>query len=169
MHGFAVRQDRSTAAVRLTDLSNDGCGLEMTAELVPGERIELLIHGRGAIGAHVRWYANGRAGVTFEAVPVAQKQSSRTCERLALAAEVTLRRTGRPSYRVRVLDISPSGCRLDVVDRLDVDQHVWIKFDGLEAFEAKVCWFAGFKVGLRYANPIHPAVFDQMMKRFQRH
>jgi hypothetical protein len=169
MHGFAVRQDGSTAPVRLTDLSNDGCGLEMTAELEPGERIELLLHGRGAMAAHVRWYANGRAGVTFEAVPVAQKQSSRTCERRALATEVTLRRTGRPSYRVRVLDISTSGCRLDVVDRLDVDEHVWVKFDGLEAFEATVCWFAGFKVGLRYANPIHSAVFDQMMKWLERH
>lgn len=166
-HGLIVRQDGSTAAVKLSDLSNDGCGLETAADLKAGERIELLVHLRGAIGANVRWCANGRAGVIFEVLPASQQRRSRKSERHPLASEVTLRRAGKISFRVGVLDISSSGCRLDVVDRPEVDERVWIKFEGLEAIESTVCWVAGFKVGLKYANPIHPAVFDRLLERFK--
>jgi hypothetical protein len=99
-------------------------------------------------------------------VPAAQKQSSRNSQRCDVTAEVTLRRTGKPIYRVRALDISTTGCRLDVVDRPEIDERVWIRFDGLQAIESTVCWVAGFKVGLRYAHPIHNAVFDRLLDRF---
>lgn len=167
LHGFAARQDGTTAAVKLTDLSYDGCGLETTAEYNPGERIELSILRRGAIVAHVCWCVDGRAGLTFEAIPAAQKRLSRTSKRTEVAAEVALRRSGRPSFRVRVLEVSLTGCKLELVDRPDVDEQVWIKFDGLEAIEAIVRWTAGFKAGLKYANPIHPAVFELMLTRFR--
>lgn len=166
LHGFAVRKDGSAAAVRLTDVSNDGCGLETTAELEQNEHIELSVSGHGAIAASVRWCANGRAGVVFDAVPAVQRRLSRGSARHSLATEVTLRRTGRAICRVRVLDVSSTGCRLEVVDRPNVDERVWLRFDGLESIEATVCWVAGFKVGLKYANPIHPAVFGELLRRF---
>lgn len=56
----------------------------------------------------------------------------------------------------------------DFVDRPDVGEHVWVKFDGLEAIEATVCWIAGFKAGLKYTKPIHPAVFDLLLTRVRR-
>lgn len=96
--GFAVRQDGSTASVRLTDLSNGGCGLETTAGLEPGERIELSVHPHEAVVARVRWCANGRAGIRFEVVPAAQERLPRRSERSALAAVVTLRRTGKANF-----------------------------------------------------------------------
>lgn len=76
----------------------------------------------------------------------------------ALAAKVTLRRTGRRSCRVPVLNMTPCGCWLNIVDHPDVGEHVWIKFDGSEALEATVCWVAGVKVGLRYLNAVPSAV-----------
>ena len=168
LHGFAVRQDGSTAVIKLTDLSYDGCGIETTAELNPGERIELSVLRRGALSAVVRWCAEGRAGLAFEAVAADQKRRlSRRSERIELTAEVTLRSPGKPSYRARVLDLSLHGCRLDLIDRPDLDDLVWIKFVGLEALEGKVCWIAGFKAGVRYTNPIHPAVFDLLLARFR--
>ena len=166
VYGFAVRQDGSTASVSLTDLSNGGCGLETTASLKPGERIELSIPPHGTIVGSVRWCANGRAGVTFESTLAAPKRISRRSERWSLAAEVTLRRTGRASFRVTVLDISSYGCRLDVVDRPEVNERVWVKFGGLDAIESTVCWVDGFKIGIEYANPMHPAVFDQLLNGF---
>ncbi|MDP9424258.1 MAG: PilZ domain-containing protein [Pseudomonadota bacterium] len=65
-----------------------------------------------------------------------------------------------------MLDVSNTGCRLDAVDRPEVGERVWIKFEGLESIESTVCWVAGFKVGLKYCNPIHPAVFDRLLKGF---
>lgn len=168
LQGFAARQDGSTAVVKVTDLSYDGCGIETTAVLRPGERIELRVLNRGALSAVVRWCAKGQAGLAFEAAPEAQKQrSSRRSERIALTAEVGLRHSGRSNYRVRVLDLSPDGCRIELVERPNVDDHVWIKFDGIEALEAKVCWIADFKAGVRYTKPIHPAVFDLLLARFR--
>lgn len=152
----------------LTDLSYDGCGLETTVQFNPGERIELSILRRGAIVAQVRWCVGGRAGLTFEAMPAAQKRLSRANKRTEVAAEAALRRAGNASHRVRVQEVSVSGCRLELVDRPDVGEHVWVKFDGLEAIEATVCWIAGFKAGLKYTKPIHPAVFDLLLTRVRR-
>lgn len=153
--------------MKLTDLSYDGCGLETTAEFTPGERIELSILRRGAIAARVRWCMDGRAGLTFDAVPAAQKRLSRASKRTEVTAEVALRRPGRSSNRVRVLEVSVSGCKLELVDRPDVDEQVWVRFDGLEPIEATVRWIAGVKAGLKYANPIHPAVFDLMVTKLR--
>ena len=163
LHGFAVRADGSTAAVKLTDLSYDGCGIETAVELKPGEPIQLLIL-RGPVSSEVRWCAHGRAGLTFAAAPAAQKQrvSSRS-EPITLTAEVSRHRSGKPCQRARVLDLSPHGCRLELTERIDADDVVWIKFDALEALEAKACWVAGFTAGVKYLNPFHPAVFDLLL------
>ena len=168
LRGVAARTDGSTAAVRITDFSNGGCGLETSVRLIPGERVELSIELRGAIAALVRWCVGGRAGLTFEAVPAAPKQVLRSSKRTKVLTEVAMRRSGSVSYRVQVLEVSLSGCRLELVDRPEVGELVWIRFDGLEAIEAKVCWIAGFKAGLKFSNPIHPAVFDLLLARFQR-
>ena len=91
--------------------------------------------------------------------------SERRSERVALSAEVALRRSGKTNYRVRVFDISPLGCQIEFVERPAIEEVVWVKFDGLEALEAQVCWVNGFKAGVAFTAPIHPAVFDQLVAR----
>jgi hypothetical protein len=82
-----------------------------------------------------------------------------------LTGEVILRRTGQPNYRVRAFDASPYGCKLEFVERPRLDELVWVKFDGLEALEASVCWIEGHAVGLEFSRPIHPAVFENLRSR----
>ncbi len=86
---------------------------------------------------------------------------------MALLAEVTLRRAGHGTYRVNVFDVSPDGCKVEFVERPNLDDLVWIKFDNLQALEAMVCWVRGFEVGLEFAKPIHPAVFEMMVQRLR--
>ena len=76
-----------------------------------------------------------------------------------------LRRPGQHSYRVKVFDVSLHGCKGEFVERPKLDEHVWVKFEGLEALEAVVCWIRGFEVGLEFENPIHPAVFDMLVSK----
>lgn len=103
LHGFAALADGSTAVVKLTDLSYDGCGIETTALLKPGERIHLSVLRLGGISAEVRWCANGHAGLIFDAAQPAQKRRlSRSAERVALTAEVA------PAPRPEELPGSPS-------------------------------------------------------------
>jgi hypothetical protein len=87
----------------------------------------------------------------------------RKSQRVHLSAEIMLRRAGQNSYRVKIFDASPHGCKAEFVDRPKLDELVWIKFEGLEALEAMVCWVRGFEVGLEFENPIHPAVFDMLV------
>lgn len=81
------------------------------------------------------------------------------------SAEITLRRPGRGSYRTRVMDISPFGCRAEFVDRPKTGEMVWVKLDDLRALEAEVCWVEGIAVGLRFRQPIHSTVFDMLSRK----
>lgn len=168
LRGVAVRHDGSSVDVVLLDLSYEGCGIEAPVELEPGEHIKLSILCRPAIDAVVRWYAKGRAGLVFGAEDPGEKAYLNRCSpRIALGGEVCLRRLGQNNYRVRVNDLSPEGCRVDLIERPRVGEHVLIKFDGLSALDAEVCWVEGFVAGVRFEKPIHPSVFDLLLERLK--
>ena len=78
--------------------------------------------------------------------------------------DVILRRNGGVHHRVKLHDISPHGCKVDFVERPELDEHVWVKIDQLEALESVVCWIEDWKVGLEFTRPIHPAVFDTLVR-----
>lgn len=88
-------------------------------------------------------------------------------DRIALDAEVALRRSGHNTYRVRVYDVSTHGCRIEFVERPEVEEHVWVKFDGLDAIESAICWVDGFVVGVEFVSPMHPAVFETLVTRLR--
>ena len=166
MRGHAVLPDGTTTEILLLDLSYEGCGVEIPVELEAGETIMLSVLGRGAIKADVRWYAAGRAGLVFQVEePDAKQHRPRGHERTPLTAEVSIRRLGKANYRVAVFDMSLDGCKVEFIDRPRADEHVLIKFDGLEILEAEVCWIEGFRGGLRFEKAIHPAVFDMLVAR----
>ena len=96
---------------------------------------------------------------------VGLNQDPRRSARVGLSAEITLRRAGQHSYRVKIVDVSPEGCKAEFVERPQMDEHVWVKFEGLQALEAMVCWVRGLEVGLEFEKPIHPAVFDMLVSR----
>ena len=165
---YATRSDGAHANITVVDLSSDGCGIVSTVNLAAGERIELSVVGRGRAGAVVRWVDGARAGLSFEgtAVPAADHQP-RQHERICVAGEVAMRRAGKLAFRVQVYDLSPDGCKAEFVERPELNEQLWIKFDGMEALEAKVRWVVGAKAGLRFARPLHAAVFDLLVARLR--
>ncbi|MEO7786738.1 MAG: PilZ domain-containing protein [Sphingomicrobium sp.] len=90
----------------------------------------------------------------------------RRSARVALSAEIELRRSFNGKYQVTVRDCSPQGCCVNLVDRVALDETLWIKLPGLESMEAYVCWTQDFVAGLEFLKPLHPAVFEMLMKRF---
>jgi hypothetical protein len=165
LRAMAMRKGGETLEVSLLDLSYEGCGIETPIALEPGEAIKLSVLRRGAVGAHVRWYKDGRAGLVFDAEPTETTQHPRRSNRTAMGAEVSLRRIGQNSYRVQVTDLSREGCKVDLVERPRVGEHMLIKFDGLEVLDTEVCWVENYIAGLRFETPIHPAVFDLLVQR----
>jgi len=168
MNGFALREDGTAIEIRLLDLSYDGCGVECAEVLVIGEKLKLSVLNRGGIEAEVRWQRDGKAGLLFpaEAAPPKQ-QAPRKYQRMPINAEVMLRRLGKINYRVIVRDLSPDGCKVDLVERPQSEEHLFIKFEGLEPLDCEVCWIDGFCAGVRFVKPIHAAVFDLLIARLR--
>jgi hypothetical protein len=148
-------------------LSYEGCGIETATRLTPGEPLKLSVLRRGAISCKVRWYANGKAGLVFEPEAPSEHQQPRRTERVGLEAEVAMRRIGNVKYCVRLFDVSPNGCKVELVDRPRTREHVLVKMPGLETLDAEVCWVDGFTAGLQFETAIHPAVFDLLVERLK--
>jgi hypothetical protein len=167
LQGFAVVSGARTIGVTLVNLTYDGCCVESDIDMEPGQSIRLNVPSCGSIEAEVRWSRNGQAGLQFRpAVERPRERQPRATPRISVDAEVLQRRQGQPNYRVHLYDLSRKGCQAEFVERPRVGDHVWIKFEGLESLDAEVCWAEGFRAGLKYVNPIHPAVFDLLIKRF---
>jgi hypothetical protein len=91
----------------------------------------------------------------------------RRSQRLCVNGEVTMRRAAKLAFRVRLYDLSPDGCKAEFVERPEIAERLWIRFDGMEALEANVRWIAGAKVGLKFARPIYPAVFEALAAKLR--
>ena len=167
LSAVGTRPDGSTVEMTVVDLSPDGCGVLCSGALFAGERLNVAVLRRGSTGAVVRWAANGRAGLSFapREAPESAHETLRRHERVNVSAEVAMRRAGKLHFRVRIYDLSPEGCKAEFVERPDLGEQLWIKFDGMEALEASVRWIAGQKAGLMFARPIHAAVFDLLAAR----
>ena len=50
--------------------------------------------------------------------------TGRRSNRIVVNAEITLRRSGALSYPVRVFDASPLGCKLEFVERPQLEERV---------------------------------------------
>lgn len=168
LRGFVVTPGGIKTAAQLLDLSYDGCRIETELALESGQSVKLSVSRLGVIEAEVRWAENGTAGLVFAAEQPAQRpHTPRVSERKPVAAEIIVRRMGQANYRVSVRDLSPSGCKIKLVDRPRVGEPMMVKFDGLETIEAEVCWVEDYDAGLRFAREIHPAVFGLLLARLQ--
>jgi len=165
LRAYVVRGSDEIVDVRVLDLSYDGCRIETHSSLPAGEVVKLSVLGRGAIRARVRWCKGRKAGLSFEAELSPRTQWPRRAQRVSVSTEVLLRRSTTLGYRVRVFDASRYGCKCEFIERPRMNERVWVKFEGLEALETEVCWVEDSSCGLRFANPIHPAVFDMLLHR----
>jgi len=91
----------------------------------------------------------------------------RKSARVPLQAEVQLRRSGQHHYRVNVFDISPEGCKVEIVERPRLDETVWVKFHGYDAIQSSVCWVEGHAAGIEFERPIYPSIFEMMVSRLK--
>lgn len=87
----------------------------------------------------------------------------RKAERVPFNATVQFRK-GQARATVKIVDISPHGARLSAVHILRNGDVFWIKLPMLEAQEATVVWADEFIVGCEFTHPLHPSIFDNMVR-----
>ena len=169
VRGYLMRAGGHRHSVVLMNLNCGGCGIQTPVELSPGESVKLSVLEREPIPAIVRWCRNGKAGLDFEA---AAEQPKTLVERVALRVEVmgdvSLRAAGKNSYRVRVLDLSTNGCKVELVDVPRNGDRMRVKFDGIESLDAEVCWVESHCAGLKFERQLHPGVLDLLAARLRR-
>ena len=96
----------------------------------------------------------------------ADKPRGRRCnQRVAAGSEISLRRLGSFPFQVMLGDVSASGCKIEMVEFVEVDDHVIVRLPGLEPVGARVTWSDARWAGLDFDRPMHPAVFEQLLAR----
>ncbi len=87
----------------------------------------------------------------------------------ARRAEVTLlcevRQGSRPWKLVRLEDISQTGFCITWLPESAIDRPLRVKIPGIQILSAKVCWQRGKAVGCEFAEPLHVAVFEHIVRQ----
>jgi hypothetical protein len=164
----ATREDGSMIELTIVDLSYDGCCVSSSNRLTVGETLSLSVLRRGSVPVTVRWADGARAGLSFASVDGEHMRQPRQSERVSVEGEVVMGRTGKNNYRVHIYDLSPEGCKAEFVERPELNERLWIKFDSLEPLGAEVRWIVGSKAGVKFLRSFHPAVFDLLIARLNR-
>jgi hypothetical protein len=89
----------------------------------------------------------------------------RAHRRLGLASRVVVRPIGGFNCEVRLDDASAAGCRVEMVEPVDVGESLIARFPELEPLVAEVCWTRQTTAGLHFNKSMHPAVFDALLTR----
>jgi len=87
----------------------------------------------------------------------------RRFERTALRLTATMRDGTRSRVKVRVIDMSTHGCRIECSSSLDDDSWVWLSIAGLENQFCRVVWHAHEFIGLEFERPLSEAVFEKLL------
>ena len=89
----------------------------------------------------------------------------RRAPRVRLDSEVSVRKAGSFSFQLAARDVSIGGCRVELVEMVDVAERVIVRLPALEPLGAEVAWVDGNNAGIRFQRPLHPAVFEQLIDR----
>ena len=102
------------------------------------------------------------------AQPPKAQEERRSVERLALRLNATMRDGTKTRVRVRVIDMSTNGCRVECTSSVEDDSWVWLSIAGLETQFCRVAWHCQEFIGLQFERPLSQAVFDKLLADQQR-
>jgi hypothetical protein len=87
----------------------------------------------------------------------------RKVERTALRLTATMRDGTRSRVKVRVIDMSTHGCRIECSSSVEDDSWIWLSIAGLENQFCRVVWHAHEFIGLEFERPLSDAVFEKLL------
>lgn len=88
----------------------------------------------------------------------------RSC-RIPVDQEVAVKKLGGFGFQLPARDVSPDGCRVELVEMVGAGERVIVRLPALEPLGAQVAWVQGANAGLHFQRALHPAVFDQLLDR----
>ena len=94
----------------------------------------------------------------------AQPDPARGANRAPLVLRCEVRQGTRPWQPVLLEDLSATGFRISGLAHADPAKSLSIKIPGMQLLSARLCWVVGIMVGCEFANPLHIAVFEHLVK-----
>ena len=91
----------------------------------------------------------------------------RRANRVALRLAATMREGSRSKVRVRLIDISTHGCRIECSSTVTADTWLWLNIAGLESQYCRVVWHCQEFIGLEFEKPLADAVLDRLLQSQQ--
>lgn len=88
----------------------------------------------------------------------------RSSDRHHLLIGVKLRRPGENWFNARLANLSPTGFRVQSFARLEQDSTIYIMLPGFDGRAAKVVWTREHEAGCQFERPLHPAIFDHILR-----
>jgi hypothetical protein len=88
----------------------------------------------------------------------------RRANRTALRLTATMRDGTRSRSRVRVIDMSTHGCRIESPFVVANGGWIWLSIAGLETQYCRVVWQCEEFVGVEFETPLSEVVFDRLLK-----
>lgn len=82
----------------------------------------------------------------------------RASHRLRSSTPAVVRQQKLPNETIRIIDISPEGCRFKTRWPLTTGAQVWLGLPGLETWRATVVWMGDGEGGMKFDRPLHPLV-----------
>jgi hypothetical protein len=89
----------------------------------------------------------------------------RHCERVGVASSIRVRPIGGFNHEVQLDDLSTAGCRLGLVEEVELGEPLIARFPQLEPLVGEVRWKAGATAGLEFSKRMHPAVLNALVTR----
>lgn len=89
----------------------------------------------------------------------------RRADRKSVDIGAGLRQRGASGVSVSILDLSTHGYRASTHLMLEPGADLWLKLPGLEPKHSRVAWTDGHLIGCAFAEPLHPAVLDMVVRR----
>lgn len=69
----------------------------------------------------------------------------------------------------RITEMSLSGFRLQSSARFSIGMETWVMFPGFEGRRASVSWVRNRVAGCGFENPLHPTIFDHIIRMSEPH
>lgn len=75
-----------------------------------------------------------------------------------------VRQGTRPWRTARLEDLAPGGFRMARLPEARPEVPLRIRIPGLQLLSARICWMSDGAVGCEFADPLHIAVFEHIVR-----
>lgn len=84
--------------------------------------------------------------------------------RIGVSIRCEVRQGTRPWQMVVLDDLSPGGFRIARLPDARAEVPLRIRIPGIQLLSARICWTRGAAVGCEFAEPLHVAVFEHVVR-----